>query len=105
MQYKTIILELIRQNEPLHDRLRSNRSLLATVDRLAEQLKADHEIYLNEMIMQEPTASRPAASQQAFEMAMKEAEEQLTAMTPAKVMVPGAVSTSVASGSKTSPGD
>ena len=105
MQYKTIILELIQQNEPLHDRLRSNRSLLATVDRLAAQLKAEHEIYLNEMTMQEPTASRPAASQQAFEMAIKEAQEQLVAMTPAEVMVPAADSTSVAAGSRTSPGE
>jgi hypothetical protein len=105
MQYKTIILELIQQNEPLHDRLRSNRSLLATVDRLAAQLKAAHEIYLNQMTMQEPMASRPAVSQQALEMAIKEAEEQLMAMTPAEVTVPGAASTSVAAGSKTSPGD
>jgi predicted DNA-binding protein (UPF0251 family) len=105
MQYKTIILELIRQNEPLHDRLRSNRNLLATVDRLAAQLKADHETYLNQMVTQEPAASRSAVSQQAFEMAIKEAEEQLMAMTPAEVTVPGAVSTSVASGSKTSPGE
>ena len=79
MQYKTIILELIQQNETLHDRLRSNRSLLATVDRLAAQLKADHETYLNQMTMQEPTASRPVVSQQAFEMAIKEAQERLMA--------------------------
>lgn len=105
MQYKTIILELIQQNEPLHDRLRSQRNLLATVDRLAAQLKADHETYLNEMTMQEPAASRPAVSQQAFEMAIKEAEEQLMAMTPAEVAVPGAVSTSLGSGRKTSPGE
>jgi hypothetical protein len=105
MQYKTIILELIQQNEPLHDRLRSQRNLLTTVDRLAAQLKADHETYLNEMTMQEPAASWPAVSQQAFEMAIKEAEEQLTAMTPAEVMVPAADSMSVASGSKTSPGE
>lgn len=105
MQYKTIILELIRQNEPLHDRLCSQRNLLATVDRLAAQLKADHETYLNQMVTQEPAASRPAVSQQAFEMAIKEVQEQLTAMTPAEVTVPGAASTSVASGRKTSPGE
>ena len=105
MQYKTIILELIRQNEPLHDRLRSNRSLLASADWLAAQLKADHETYLNEITMQEPTASRPAVTQQAFEMAIKEVEEQLMAMTPAEVTVQGAASTPVAAGSKTSPGE
>ena len=105
MQYKTIILELIRQNEPLHDRLCSNRSLLATVDRLAKQLKADHETYLNQMVTQEPAASRLAVAQQAFEMAMKETEEQLMAMTPAEVMLPAADITSVASGSKNSPGE
>jgi hypothetical protein len=105
MQYKTIILELIQQNETLHDRLRSNRSFLATVDRLAAQLKADHETYLNEMAMQEPAASRPAVSQQAFEMAIKEAEEQLMAMTTAEVTIPEAASMSAASGRKTSPGE
>lgn len=105
MQYKTIILELILQNQPLHDQLRSQRKLLVTVDRLAAELKADHETYLSQMTQPETTESQTALAQRAFEMAIKEAEERLQSMTPAEATVPGVDTTTVASGSKTSPGE
>lgn len=77
MQYKTIILELIRQNEPLHHRLKAERKLLATVERMALELKAGHLEHLRDLTATNPHHPPTQASSQAFETAVKEMEERL----------------------------
>ncbi len=77
MQYKTIILELIRQNEPLHDRLRSERNLLATVERMALEFKSRHLEHLRCLTEAQPHQEQTQPTSQAFETALKEMEERL----------------------------
>ena len=77
MQYKTIILELIQQNETLHNRLRRERNLLATVERIALELKAGHETWLHRMAATRPDEGAVQVYYRAFEMALMEMEERL----------------------------
>jgi hypothetical protein len=83
MQYKTIILELIRQNEPLHDRLQRERDLLVTVERMALELKASHQEHLRNLTVTKPHIPPTHASSQAFETALREMEERLLTATRA----------------------
>ena len=46
MQYKTIIVELIELRPQFHERLKANRTLLSTVDRLARLLKQSHQEWI-----------------------------------------------------------
>ena len=59
MQYKTIVLELIRQQRELHQQLVGSKTLLSTMDRYAVLLKSIHEEF---------TTQHPG-SPQAMEMA------------------------------------
>lgn len=77
MQYKTIVLEMLKQNQPLHDELRANRTLLATVDRAAAELKSRHNDYMKQMAARHPEMEANAAYSAAFEMALKELEDRL----------------------------
>ena len=45
MQYKTIVLELLRERTELHEQLRLTRRLLPTLETCAQQLKASHEAW------------------------------------------------------------
>jgi len=65
MLYKTIVLELLEQS-PQYENLRQNRTLLATTEAYAAELKVSHE----QLLM---THSPEAAS----ELAIKEMEERL----------------------------
>jgi hypothetical protein len=57
MQYKTIILELLKQRPDMHEQLRQERKLLRTLEIYARELKQ--------------------VSSEAFEMALKELEDRL----------------------------
>ena len=43
MQYKTIVLELLKERKELHEQLRLTRRLLPTMETCARELKASHE--------------------------------------------------------------
>ena len=45
MQYKTIILEFLKERPQIHDRLRKNRKLLAATEAYAKELKTGHEAW------------------------------------------------------------
>jgi hypothetical protein len=77
MQYKTIILELIQRNPPVHDQLRKERKLLATVEQAALELKASHEAWLKRLTQTQPDELANQAYCRAFEMALQEIEERL----------------------------
>ena len=49
MHYKTIVLELIQQQPELHEQLRASRTLLATMDAYALELKASHEEWMDRL--------------------------------------------------------
>lgn len=77
MQYKTIVLELLRQRPQMHDRLRKERSLLATLEHHAQQLKASHESWTEILRRARPDSDLSQSAAEALELAIKELEAGL----------------------------
>lgn len=78
MQYKTIILELLQQRPKLHNQLRSNRTLLLTLNRYARQLKTSHEAWKERFSQAKPNNKQTQIASEALEFALKEIEHSLT---------------------------
>jgi hypothetical protein len=77
MQYKTIILELIRSRPDLHRRLKDSKTLLATVEHTAILLKASHEAWMEELRGTRPGSDSAQIASEALEIALKVIEETL----------------------------
>jgi len=77
MLYKTICLELIQQRPAMHDQLRKSRTLLATVNRLATELKESHQALTKQFMLANPTISQEQITSEAMEMAVQEMVESL----------------------------
>jgi hypothetical protein len=85
MLYKTICLELLDQRPEIYDRLRKNRTLLATLNRLASDLKARHHAWKQEIQTTRPGSDSQIASE-AMELAVKEMEDRLSADSEAEAL-------------------
>ena len=77
MQYKTMVLELLQQRPQIHDSLRKERTLLATVESQARELKARHEELIEIFSQMRPEDESSQISGMALEMALQELEERL----------------------------
>lgn len=82
MQYKTISLELLRQQTELHERLRIARQLLPTMERCAQQLKENHEAWKETLSQGVPADDQTLVNSQAMELAIKDLEDHLRALVP-----------------------
>jgi hypothetical protein len=82
MQYKTLVLQLLRQRRELHNQLKANRTLLQTVDRYAGLLKTSHEAWQVSLSLARPESDPSQIASEALEMAVKEMEERLPAPHP-----------------------
>ena len=88
MLYKTIVQELLQQRTELHEHLRTTRTLLPTLDRLATQLKTSHETWKE--ILSKENGSRGGRggrdstqiASEALEMALQELESRLESIRP-----------------------
>jgi hypothetical protein len=70
--YKTMILELLQDQYPaLHERLRQERKLPATLDRLAIQLKDAHKAWMNELRRASPGRDFGPIASEALELAIE----------------------------------
>jgi hypothetical protein len=74
MHYKTILLELIRENRPLHLSLKRSGTLAATLEQSALELKGLHEALKEDLERAWPGIELAQASAEALEMALKEME-------------------------------
>jgi hypothetical protein len=79
MQYKTIILELLRQRPQMHDRLRKDRKLLKAMERYAQELKHRHEAWKDYLAQANPGSDPSQIASEALEMALAEIEAHLPA--------------------------
>jgi hypothetical protein len=79
MNYKTIILSLLRQNRREYQRLVQAKQLAPTLDLLAQELRERHRDYLTVLAEKDPTTPEVTHSQPAFELALAEIEERLKA--------------------------
>ncbi len=77
MQYKTMVLELLKEMPEIHDRLRENRTLLATLERLAAGLKDSHEAWKVQLARSSPNSSETQLASAALEMALADLEAAL----------------------------
>ncbi|HEX4053858.1 MAG TPA: hypothetical protein VHX86_06305 [Tepidisphaeraceae bacterium] len=82
MQYKTIILELLRARTPLHEQLRLTHELLPTLEIWATELKASHESWKQVLAEAKPKSEPSQLASEAMEMALKELEDHLASVSP-----------------------
>jgi hypothetical protein len=82
MQYKTIVLELLKERTELHEQLRLTRRLLPTLETCAMELKASHEAWKETLAQPSPGSDPLMISSQAMELALQELEDRLPSMSP-----------------------
>jgi hypothetical protein len=72
MRYKTIVLELLLDQYPaFHERLRQERTLLSTLDRLAMELKNAQVAWMNELSRASPKRDINQIATEAMELALE----------------------------------
>ena len=82
MQYKTIVLELLRDRTELHEQLRLTRRLLPTLETCARELKASHESWKESLSHSNPGSEPSQIASEALELALKELEDRLPSLSP-----------------------
>lgn len=82
MHYKTIVLELLQQRTELHEQLRRERKLLATVEFMAVDLKASHEVLMAQLQQTRPGSDPQQYASEALEMALMYLEDRLPPASP-----------------------
>ena len=82
MQYKTIVLELLKDRTQLHEQLRLTRRLLPTLETCAHELKASHESWKETLSQSKPGRDQSQIASEALELAIKELEDRLPSASP-----------------------
>jgi hypothetical protein len=78
MLYKTIILELLQDQYPkLHERLRTSRTLLSTLDDKAAALRRYHQTRMDELAQARPDSDPAQMASQALELAIEDLRADL----------------------------
>jgi hypothetical protein len=81
--YKTIILTLLQEQYPsLHERLRRERTLLATLNRYAVELRTAHLAWTDELRRASPAADPASNSSEALELAIEHLQGSLPCESP-----------------------
>ena len=82
MQYKTIVLELLKERKELHEQLRLTRRLLPTMETCARELKARHEHWKETLATATPGSDPAQIASEAMELALGELEDRLPSVHP-----------------------
>jgi len=82
MQYKTIVLELLKERTQMHEQLRKERKLLATVERCARELKSSHQAWIELLAKMRPGSDPSQVASEALEIALKELQARLPSVSP-----------------------
>ena len=83
MRYKTIVHELLQDGYPaLHERLRRERTLLMTLDRLAIELKDAHVAWRNRLRRASPGRDYGQIMSEALELAIEHLQGDLPSESP-----------------------
>ena len=83
MHYKTIMLELLEQRPEICEPLRSQRKLLAEVERYSRELKTRHDAWTDELSHSKPGSDPSQIASEAMEMALRDLEVCLSTEYPA----------------------
>ncbi|TXT36752.1 MAG: Uncharacterized protein FD138_885 [Planctomycetota bacterium] len=82
MHYKTIVLELLQQQTEWHEQLRRQRQLLPTMERLAQELKLDHESLKGVLSQARPDSDPIQIASEALEIAIQELRDRFPSEVP-----------------------
>jgi hypothetical protein len=82
MQYKTIVLEMLKERAELHEQLRQTRRLLPAMEAYAKELKASHERWMETLSGARPGSHSSQISSEAMELAINELEGHLPPVSP-----------------------
>ena len=82
MQYKTMILEMLRDRPQTHEQLRKERKLLSTTEQYAKELRASHQAWTDMLSQMRPGSSQTQLFSEALEIALKELEDRLPSESP-----------------------
>ena len=77
MRYKTIVFELLQQRPLMHEQLRKDKKLLATMELHARELKASHEAWKEVLSQARPGSDPSQIASEAREMALQDLEDRL----------------------------
>jgi hypothetical protein len=72
MQYKTIVLELLKARPRIHKKLCRRRMLLPTLERYANQLKTSHDAWKDHLSWAMPGRNESQIASEALEIALDE---------------------------------
>lgn len=84
MHYKTMVLELLESRPELHEQLRSQRMVPATVERYALELKASLETWKEQLAQLRPGSEANQIASEAMELALQELGRNLSCELPAE---------------------
>jgi hypothetical protein len=76
MNYKTVVLELLEQDQDRYERLRQRR-LLATLNALAEELRSRHHHWMDALRPTRRDSDPAQLSTEAMELALSDLRERL----------------------------
>jgi hypothetical protein len=77
MHYKTIVLELLQQRPQFYDQLLENRTLLATINLYARQLRDIHLDLKERLLHAKPESNLSQLASKALEIALQELQDGL----------------------------
>src|SRR5712692_8119324 len=77
MQYKTIVLELLKERPELHEQLRLTRRLLPTLETCSQELKASHQTWKETLAQSNPGSDPSQIESEAMELAINELKDRL----------------------------
>lgn len=83
MKYKTMTLELLQDRPQLYDQLIRSRTLLATLERYAQELRDSHHNWMEQLWRSKPNSDANQIASQALELALEELVSRLDCGFPA----------------------
>ena len=82
MPYTTLILSLLEQQPALYQELRTSKTLLETLNRLAHTLKARHSHWIAALHQKRPDSAPEQIASEALEIALQEVRDTLPTDSP-----------------------
>ena len=82
MQYKSIVLELLRQRPQMHEQLRKQRKLRTIMESYAKELKKSHQAWMDLLTQARPGSNANQIASEALEIALKDLEDRLPNESP-----------------------
>ncbi len=77
MRYKSMMLELLEEYPALHDLLRRDRTLLATMEAWAVKLRDQHLSWIEMLRLKHPASDPTQRASEALELAVRDIQDRL----------------------------